>query len=287
MEGKVCILIVIYNKEVASSETILSILNNNVRDVTLHIHNNGPKNITIDESILRAFSDKNIKHILVNCIENKPLGILYNDFISVSSAYDKFVILDDDSTVTESFIDELNEDEYDISIPIIISRSDNTQYYPLKSGLVYNYTGSLNSIMNIWSIGSGIIFSKKIVDSFHKNNLKLFDENYALYGVDISFFRNLWNLEGRKEFFNIRINSKLIHSLSRTDAHQTDFRIRERLIDIAITARRYPTWRRTLSLIKNIAINVSKGKIVMSFIAMKCYFTGKHPRVIKWESNLK
>ncbi len=112
--------------------------------------------------------------------------------------------------------------------------------------------------------------------------MKLFDENYALYGVDISFFRRLWELEKNNVSFEIRINSTLVHSLSRTDTHQSLFRIKERLIDIGITAHQYPSFRRILSLTKNVVVNILKGNFSIALIGLLCFISGKHPRITKW-----
>lgn len=277
------ILIVLYNKKIEESESVDSLLNSEVSSVDLHIHNNGPCKVELSEDLVLLFKSKNIKVSLCNCIDNKPLSLLYNDFICSISDYNKIVILDDDTTITTSFALQIMNGNCDVTLPRIISRGDNKEYYPLKNGdLLINY-GVLDTINNIWSIGSGIIVSKKTVDVFAEHKIKLFDEHYALYGVDISFFRNLWILEKRGVKFRVCVDSILVHSLSRVETVQSEFRVRERLIDIAITARRYPSTRKLLSFCKQIIKHIVEGHFKISIIAISCFLSGIHPRISAWK----
>lgn len=63
------------------------------------------------------------------------------------------------------------------------------------------YTFNVND--KIISIGSGLVIYKSLVECFRKDNLKLFDERYALYGVDYSFFRRIQRI---KKQYDIRPN---------------------------------------------------------------------------------
>lgn len=284
---KISLLVVIFNKKITDSETISSLLKTDIEAIDLHIHNNGPTEIVIENEINFLFVKKKISVTLTNCLENKPLSILYNNFIEKNITADKIIILDDDSTITDSFILETNKDTYDLSLPKIFSRSDNNQYYPLRNNQLITEYGDLKFIDNTWSIGSGIIITKRILSVFNENNMKLFDENYALYGVDISFFRRLWILEHKGYIFQVSINSEINHSLSRTEIIQTLFRRKERLLDLAITARRYGTAKILFSFIKQISKSFFNNGIYVTFSVLKYFVIGTHPRVISWRENRK
>ncbi|PRD16798.1 glycosyltransferase family 2 protein [Pantoea coffeiphila] len=279
---KIAIVVVLYNKEINESATIRTLVEKGLNNVYLTIHNNGPKNIAAPTEFLELLSLRCIVVNVENCIENKPLSNLYNDFIESHADFDKFILLDDDSEITQSFMDSIEKDDYDLEIPKIVSRVDNQVYYPISNGHVITDDCFLD-VQGTSSIGSGLLFTKRLVNVFSKHNLKLFDENYALYGVDVSLFRRMWNLNRKGEVFKLKTSSSILHSLSRAEGQESAFRSNERLIDYAITARRYPTPRLYASFLKR-GLKQLVGMRFREFFQMCGYFiSGVHPRSKMWD----
>ncbi|RJF58393.1 glycosyl transferase [Serratia inhibens] len=277
MQHDNAIVVVVYNKDIEDSITLNTLVNYDFHNSKLVIHNNGPKNITLTGDIASKINDKFKVVELVNCLSNSPLSMLYNKFIQDNIGVKQFIILDDDSTITEEFVQAINCNEADMELPRIISRTDHVTYYPIEKKKVVTVDRELDP-RNSFSIGSGLVIHRSLVEKFQKHNISLFDENYALYGVDVSVFRRMYQLIDKGENFKIKTSSFLKHSLSRTEGKESPFRIKERLIDIAVTTRRYPTLRMHIHLLKKIVINLVSFQFDNVSSILKAYFTGMHPR---------
>ena len=94
MPNKIIFLIVLYNKVIEESTTVKTLLESDIADAKIIIHNNGPAEVSLSSHILNAFNEKDINVELVNCIQNKPLNILYNQFLSSNPSYEKYVLLE-------------------------------------------------------------------------------------------------------------------------------------------------------------------------------------------------
>ncbi|HHT5678566.1 TPA: glycosyltransferase family 2 protein [Raoultella planticola] len=277
MRLRIAFVVVLYDKKIVDSTTIKTLLSSGITDVTVVIHNNGPKEISLDSNILFEFTSKNINLKLSNSISNQPLSVIYNNFIEEFSYFDKFVIFDDDSEITPSFINAIYDCGYDVQLPLIISRGDGKIYYPMVNNKSVEGEGLFNP-KDTHSIGSGLIIDKRVVDIFKSKDIQLFDEHYALYGVDISFFRRIRLISGDGEVFIFKTSSRLIHSLSRTEGEESIFRRKERLIDFAITVRRYPSLRGWLSYGKKIFLNLLSFRFNDIHTMFDALVHGNHPR---------
>lgn len=76
----ISILIVLYDKEIAESETIKSLIKYSSKDIEITIFNNGPNLLSDTSTTLTNMRNRfnNVK--VIECVCNKPLSILYNDF---------------------------------------------------------------------------------------------------------------------------------------------------------------------------------------------------------------
>lgn len=277
MQHNSAIIVVVYNKKIEDSTTIKTISKYDFGQSILIIHNNGPENINLTGDVKLAL-EKSFKSVSVeNCLSNLPLSIVYNNFIYKYNGAEQFVILDDDSTITESFALAIRRNDVDIELPRIVSRVDNVVYYPNSLGEVITSDAELDA-RTAFSIGSGMVIKHTVVEKFKNHNLDLFDENYALYGVDFSVFRRISKLIEVGEQFRLKTSSYIEHSLSRAEGQESPFRVKERLIDISITTRRYPTFRMHTHLIKKIFINILFFNFSNVFAILDSYFHGNHPR---------
>lgn len=283
---KIVILVVIYDKQIDKSTTIDALIKNGVKNAHLVIHNNGPSAISLSANLVSELFALGVTISLVNCLENKPLSNLYNDFIDEFLNYERFVLLDDDSLLTQSYIKSFYSDSYDIELPRIVSIADKKTYYPISNGKIINSNTNLNAF-DTFSIGSGLILTRNFIDKYLKRNLNVFDENYAFYGVDISLFRRMWRLQKQGESFEIKTSSTIYHSLSRTEGPESLFRRKERLIDYAVSTRRYPSLRGYASLIKKGMKQLATFNIDEFFLMVSCFLSGMHPRSKLWNASRK
>lgn len=270
-------IVVVYNKKIADSITLNTLINYDFHSTNLVIHNNGPESISLDDEMAIAIGEKFKSVELINCLSNLPLSVLYNEFIRNNLGVEQFIILDDDSTITDEFVRAINANESDLELPRIVSRTDDLTYYPIEDKKIVTTDRELDPKTS-FSIGSGLVIHRSLVEKFQKNNIDPFDENYALYGVDVSIFRRMYKLIEKGESFKIKTSSYLKHSLSRAEGKESPFRIKERLIDVAVTTRRYPTLRMHIHLLKKILIQLASFKFGNVSSMLSAYYTGMHPR---------
>ncbi|WP_213991156.1 glycosyl transferase [Sodalis sp. dw_96] len=273
------ILVVLYNKEPKDSTTLISLLDYKFNNCSLIILNNGPKNIDNDNAVILNLKDIFNYVELENHIENVPLSIAYNAFITAHNDGDRYILLDDDTTLTESFVEQINQQKtfYDLELPKITSLINDIIYYPLVDDKPVIKDCIICS-KSITSIGSGLIISKNLVEKFRKHNLNLFDTHFALYGVDFSFFRRMRNVTQMNERFMISSSSTLYHSLSRIEGDSSLARSRERLYDLVLTVKHYPSKDNVKSLIKIFFKFLFFLDFFSILLICKTYFIGYHPR---------
>lgn len=282
---KTLILVVLYNKIIGESSTLKSLncLENNKFD--LIIINNGPS------SILNDFKDHHIKidgsTNLVEYLWNKPLSNLYNDVIYKNPNYDRYILLDDDTQIPNTFMDDLNnnfEESINLHLPLISNISDNKIYYPRVNNKVIDHGVLLENISvynEFHSIGSGLVIYKSLVDIFKKYDLKLFDERFVFYGVDVSIFRRIMFLKKKYNIlFNVKVISCLEHSLSEHEANFPEWKKKERLYADILMIRHYSDNFFILftRFFKYLLKNLFKFKFKNILISTIIFIKGCHPK---------
>lgn len=274
----IAMVVILYGKHFQESKTLQSLLKFSHQLDRLLIVNNGPKSLDSYDPFFIALSKKH-KHVeFENQIQNKPLSWIYNDFIN-SINVDYYVLFDDDTEINlayESYLFQM--DNIDLELPKIISIVDEKQYYPLMNRELILEKGLIDSKENLFSIGSGLVISNKIKNFFLNNNKELFDPKFALYGVDISFFRRL-NKLGRDSFL-ISSQTFLNHSLSRAEGVIAKWRAKERLYDEILTIKYYRAFS-FLRVLKATFKYILKLNIFYILVIFNIYFRGKHPRCEK------
>ncbi|CAM8087689.1 glycosyl transferase [Klebsiella michiganensis] len=278
-------IVVLYNKAVVDSATIQSLANYKFEKSKIIVFNNGPMGVVLTDEDKAKLNNTFCSHELVNCIENKPLSMLYNDIINNNRNFNKFVILDDDSIITDSFSNIVNSSNFDLELPRIQSVIDDKTYYPINDKKIVLCNGILNP-KTVVSIASGMIINNRLVDIFRQYNLQLFDDSFALYGVDASFFRRL-NYIALKEDIKVNTSSIIIHSLSRIEKKEKIYSSHERIIDITLSTKKYPSvhliYIFLLMLSKQIA-NLDFSSVMLVF---KTFLGGEHERCKLWKNRVK
>ncbi|HBR2002746.1 glycosyltransferase family 2 protein [Klebsiella pneumoniae] len=280
---KTIIAVVLYNKQLDESKTLLQLLNIDYQNYDLVIVNNGPAEIKSNCDFMSLLKNKLANVDIGEYLENKPLSHIYN-LILKNKSYDRFIFLDDDSTLDNQFLIKLDahyKDNVDLQIPLIYEITDNNLYYPLiKAKPTFFEDGEIISArQDILSIGSGLVIYKNLVDKFTKLNLELFDNRYALYGVDFSLFRRMKSMSQREDF-KIQIVSYIQHSLSRNTNEVNPLRYKERLIDSSISIRFYSRnlFTSILRIIKLSLKEIMAFRLKNVVVIFSSYFSGKHPR---------
>lgn len=272
---KTCILIVIYGKEIEESKSIKSLIENvsNLNsNVYLRVVNNGPKLLELKINIPHQ-----IKAELINSIQNRPLSSIYNEFIGYYKDFDRYVILDDDTKLNMNYICRLFAgDYYDLELPRIINFNREV-FYPLKNWKVIDNEENIliNGRDNIFSIGSGIILSNKVVKTFSKKSKKIFNENFVFYGVDFSLFFEI----NKNDFPVLVITSytELIHDMSLHGEVNKDKKY-ELYLNYAIQMRQYPTVLTFKTFLYSIFCLLKDKDTRKLYSFIKVFWAGKHPK---------
>lgn len=274
----IAMVVILYGKRFEESKTLQSLMRFSHQLDQLLIVNNGPESLDSHDSFFIALSKKH-KHVeFENQIQNKPLSWIYNDFINSIDA-DYYVLFDDDTEINldyESYLFQM--DNIDLELPKIISIIDKRQYYPKLNEQIIFENSVIESSGELFSIGSGLIISNKIKNTFKKYNLELFDSRFALYGVDFSFFRRL-NKLGRDGFL-ISTQTFLNHSLSGAEGVIAQWRAKERLYDEILTIKYYRAFS-FLRVLKATFKYILKLNVYYILEIFNTYFRGRHPRCEK------
>lgn len=270
------VVIVLYNREVSDSQTIVSLLEHwsNREDLHLDIINNGPS--LIDEVVL----DIKGTFKYFQYLENRRLSSLYNEFLERNES-EYYIILDDDSMLTEEYFHSLESlkkqsPNADFALPKILS--DGKCVYPKK--IDYN-SKNISNKDGVMSISSGLVIRHRLVLQYIKQYGNVFDERFYLYGVDSSFFDRLMLLE--QELFGCYVGS-IVHSLSshEEEPHNVKaFRSLERSNDFALSTRYYFNLHKCIRLVYFIFTNplgIGKFKLLSFHEVCKTMLSGTHYR---------
>jgi GT2 family glycosyltransferase len=289
IEFDVCILIVLYNCAAENSATILS-LKENISELDgiklrIVIWNNGPSELS-DEDIRINLSDDsgvNIEFQYIQDVSNAPLAYLYNKVISGTRAKN-YCILDHDTKLTSEYIGVVRSCfHYDLVLPIVIARGQ--IHGPIYNSEIITNFGPrrVGRRGRILAIGSGLIISRNLIDIMIFNYKSVFDERYALYGVDTTFCLRVTGIPNADKL-NVWVLGIIYHSLSRLEKENDsirDFRAKERGLDLGITLRHYFSlywlYRSIVKIIKSMAMNEPFSKRFF----FEGLFRGEHPRAFK------
>jgi len=284
---KTIVLVVLYGKPVSDSNTIKSLLKMNFKEFDVFIHNNGPKRLEELSLNLKKLLPNNYKYI--NDLSNSSLSLIYNNFIKNNIDYDRFVIFDDDTILKSEFFDEVNKDVSlcnDIHLQVPIIYENNNIHYPLVNDVPLSAIDS-PLIVNLnkdklFSIGSGLIIYKPLIQMFVEKNKNLFDERFVFYGVDVSLFRalNKDNFISPKKI-NILVSSSVQHSLSKNSKEKiSNWRLQERVIDDTLSTILFTDgfFRKCYRLLKIMIKNSSLSMVWLFPVIIKVIIIRRHPR---------
>ena len=160
------------------------------REIALHIRDNS-KISQVKQQDLQGLQT-HFGHVFVDWDGvNCPLAKVYNDASEPKSAYEWFVILDDDTQLPLDFLESLVEADRDgfgadIAVPIvrcgdlIVSPG---QYNFVKGKHLTEVQRGMLPSYNLVAIASGMAIRHRYIASFPRP----FDERLSFYGVDTRF----------------------------------------------------------------------------------------------------
>lgn len=273
---KISALVVLYNCSLEGSETVKSFLNSGVdlAGLDLCVWNNGPGEVPVSDDLISQFSEKGLRLTYIETLQNAPLSWIYNAFIDRFKS-DKYVFLDHDSTLSDEYLSYVMAFEpIFLGAPIINSLGEARS--PTVNGIYM--PGPYSKGQRVVSIGSGIVVGHCAVDSLRKEYGCVFDEDFALYGVDTSFFIRVHNLGCSDK---IETAPPFHHSLSRLEKESkavTNFRIEERLYDLALMLRKYPSMIYLRSFLKMLVRALINNRVKSIVCAFRLFFTRRHSR---------
>lgn len=226
-------VIVLYGKSVSDSLTYNTIFKYREKFNKIVIYNNGPGSVELPSI------DNTSQFELINDLSNSPLSKIYNDFIN-NNLCDRYVFFDDDSTITDEYINNLLSDPqyYDVGIPLIHSSHDMNIYYPVISRIKNIFNEKYILPKKSYSIGSGLILSSSVVLLIKNKFGNVFDERFVLYGVDLSVFFRLDTIIDSRDIL-CSSQGVIVHDLSKFHQRKSKFRIEELLIDQVLQYKIY------------------------------------------------
>ena len=282
---KYLFLVVIYKSSLKNSETLNS-LSENIPEWMracshLIIWNNGPLLVGTDEFEAFKLSSRLEGIQLEQDVENRPLRWIYNWVLSGN--FNRCVLLDQDTRLGKDYFSALHENpDLDVLTPRILTRGH--VCYPRLNKQPIDRDRLLN-VEHLVSIGSGLALSANTVKLMTGRYGSVFDERFALYGVDISFFIRLQKLGA-----DLKAGSyaALDHSLSEHEQESPElrrFRELEKLYTEILLRLHYKGASKAKVLRYLIRRLSTKRRSLLRFLPkiINCWHYGVHPRChSKW-----
>ncbi|WP_225086203.1 hypothetical protein [Pectobacterium colocasium] len=224
-------VVVLYNMSLSKSDTLQSILMNQLNNIklTLKIWNNGP--VKLEEKDIEGFfsfcSSLNIKVDIFQDMRNVSLSKIYNHFIK-DIDYDYITILDQDSALSEEFFDNKLYENADIIIPKIYcdinGKITQTHPYKTESGEKITTEGFINE--KIETVMSGLTLSKSVTNRIIEYRKYIFEERLGFYGIDCDFFK-IFNTMEPSPRITVCCKNKIFHSFALLDPNESRSEFRQ------------------------------------------------------------
>ncbi|MFA0208580.1 hypothetical protein AB4536_17010 [Vibrio cyclitrophicus] len=219
-------LVVLYRKNITTSNTLSSLLASNVSSLldNILVWDNSPESLPTKDidSYIDLMKGKSIKVSYHHELSNSPLSIVYNKFISQFNDSKFLMILDDDTLLNEDFFYELDKhisdyDSSDLYLPRIYHKdkmiSPSKRFFMKGWYLDYKPKGKFNSKF-LSAINSCMVIS---VDFLRKTNFQ-YDERLISYGTDDQFILNFTRNNGICHILDVDIKHDLTLSTMNGDS---------------------------------------------------------------------
>ncbi len=189
-------------------------------------------------------NDEFTRHI--TCKRNINLSEVYNSVISKISEdkkFNKLIILDDDTDVSDAYIYAMLLSSSDVTVPEVYVSGK--KVYPIS--IVSNLVVEASESKGLKSINSGLCLSRSLIERLIKHNGNVYDERFSFYGTDFSLFYRLDKLG-----VHLTQAGMVSHNLSRfSEAYRpNEFRWRQKIYENILMWRNYPEYNSRMIIVK-------------------------------------
>lgn len=208
-------LVVLYGLRPKESATLNSLLAQPVAslpaDSALLVWNNGPQALEETERQWLLAAPGWAEVLIREDLGNPPLSRVYNEALRLDAK--RLVVFDQDTVVDERYLQALGR-EAELLVPLVLGAG--AIRYPHQFKTVVTEEGPLDPRATV-TISSGLCLSQRLAARIAARHGDVFDERFALYGVDVSFFLRVQAL-AREASVDLLCAGILDHSLSELEA---------------------------------------------------------------------
>jgi hypothetical protein len=267
------------------SPTLKSLMKSECLLDELLIINNGVGTKDIDKDFIHNLGIKIKKISVRHFLDVRPLSWIYNGVLNEYTQSDRFIFFSDEFVLESNYIHNLNtcySDVIDLQIPNIRDGVSKQVIYPRLNKFVQKIPDGMkiDSQYTLLSINSGLVIYRSLIDKFAECNMEVFDNRFALYGVDYNFFNRLEML--KKEDYKICVQVINTIESSVPEIEEQDGRSQEveRLYDRVLSGKYYSKnkffiYLRLLRISFQQLIRFKFSNLELIF---KIFAQGKHPR---------
>ncbi|WP_295466709.1 hypothetical protein [uncultured Pseudomonas sp.] len=273
-------LVVLYGLRPVDAATLRSLLALPVAslppDSALLIWNNGPQTLGEAErqSLLAAPGWARV--FIEEDLGNPPLSRVYNQALRLGA--ERLVIFDQDTVVDGRYLAALGR-EAELLVPLVLGAG--AIRYPHQYKQVVTEEGPLEPQATV-TISSGMCLSQGLAERIAARHGDVFDERFALYGVDVSFFLRVQAL-AREAPVELLCAGILDHSLSELEAEtpaQRRFRDIEKFYVALLLRLHYKGASRT-KVLRYLVRQLLGNRLYLYGVLprmVQTIFRGRHPR---------
>ncbi|GAC1038243.1 hypothetical protein thsps117_30010 [Pseudomonas sp. No.117] len=273
-------LVVLYGLRPRDSATLRSLLAQPLAslpaDSGLLVWNNGPQ--ALDEAERQALlaAPGWTRVLITEDLGNPPLSRVYNQALQQDA--ERLVVLDQDTVVDGRYLQALSR-EAELLVPLVLGAG--TIRYPHQHKAVVTEEGPLDPQATV-TISSGLCLTQGLAQRIAARHGDVFDERFALYGVDVSFFLRVQEL-AREEPVQLLCAGVLDHSLSELEAEtpaQRRFRDIEKFY-VALLLRLHYKGASRGKVLRYLGRQLLGNRLYLYGVLpqmLQTVFRGRHPR---------
>lgn len=273
-------LVVLYGLRPRDSATLRSVLAQPVAslpaDSGLLVWNNGPEALDEAERQILLAAPGWTQVIIVEDLGNPPLSRVYNQ--ALQRGAERLVILDQDTVVDGRYLQALSR-QAELLVPLVLGAG--AIRYPHQHKAVVIEEGPLDPQATV-TISSGLCLSRDLAERLAARHGDVFDERFALYGVDVSFFLRVQAL-AREEPVQLLCAGMLDHSLSELESEtpaQRRFRDIEKFY-VALLLRLHYKGASRGKVLRYLGRQLLGNRLYLYGVLprmLRTIFSGRHPR---------
>ncbi|KUM44909.1 glycosyltransferase family 2 protein [Pseudomonas sp. EpS/L25] len=245
-------------------------------DSALLVWNNGPRSLEAGERQALLAAPGWGRVLIEEDLDNPPLSRVYNQALRLGA--ERLVIFDQDTVVDERYLQALTQ-RADLLVPLVLGAG--AVRYPHQYKAVVTEEGLLDPQATV-TISSGLCLSQGLAQRIAARHGDVFDERFALYGVDVSFFLRVQAL-AREEPVELLCAGMLDHSLSELEAEtpaQRRFRDVEKFY-VALLLRLHYKGASRGKVLRYLGRQLLGNRLYLYGVLprmLRTVFSGRHPR---------